>query len=353
MKSIRSLVLAASSILLLASCGGNSSTPAGDSKDSASVAPGASSIAPEASSATPESAKLTAVYGATSYRFMSAYPGYTFKQVTFLAEKIELYSDNTYVFTMDAKNLSGALTFDPEDSGDQNAVCNDRGQTVTAYYGTYSATEEEGIITVTCAAPNKGYTLATGNVTSGAGTLEGASKVKGFELSVDAETRAFDYLAPEADGEDKLGVPTDLVAYGSGSYRFMSAYPGYTFKQVTGITETVVLGKDKTYTLTVMSKNLSGALTFDPEDSGDQNAVCNDRGASYLVYYGSYTEETEEGIKTLNLAAPSKGYSLTVGNATQGTGYFEIPSEGHALPTEGTELSVDVETLSFDFVAIQ
>ncbi|MBQ7242717.1 MAG: hypothetical protein IJS52_00695, partial [Bacilli bacterium] len=306
-----------------------------------------------ASSEEAKEAKLLAAYGACGYSFMTAYPAYTFKQVTFSAEKLEIYDDNSYVFRLDNKMVSGSLSFDPENTGDTESAKNnsDRGQSTTVYMGSYASSEEEGLLTITLAAPTAGYTLTTGNATMGGASLVGAKKIKGFELLIDPTTFGFDFATVEADGEDLLPIPENLKTYSSGSYDFMSAYPGYTFKQVTGKLVQVELREDKTYSYTAMGKSLSGDLVFDPENTGNSEAVANDRGATYSVYEGTYEITEEEGLETITLAAPAVGYRLVVGNNTAGQAY--ISGDELELPSSGATLVVDSETLSFDYVELK
>jgi len=113
---------------------------------------------------------MTGMYGSGSYSFMSAYPGYTFKQVTTSVQTLTTYDDGTYVLTVTTKNLSGDLSFDPENKGDTATTgTNDRGQTVTNYYGTFTSTEAEGVLTVVLATPTAVTYIGSGNLTGGAG----------------------------------------------------------------------------------------------------------------------------------------------------------------------------------------
>lgn len=363
MKTLKPIILTATSLILLAACGGNESSatsnPVSNPASNPASNPTTSQVTSKegtptvASSEEVKEAKLVAAYGACGFNFMTAYPAYTFKQVTFSAEKLEIYDDNSYVFRLDNKMVSGSLSFDPENTGDTTTALenSDRGQNSTVYMGTYTSSEEEGLLTIDLAAPTMGYTLTTGNVTMGGASLVGAKKIKGLELLVDPTTYGFDFAAVEADGEDLLPLPEDLKTYSSGSYDFMSAYPAYTFKQVTGKLVQVELHEDKTYTYTAMGKSLSGDLVFDPENTGDSEAVANDRGATYAVYGGTYELSEEEGLETIVLAAPTDGYQLVVGNNTGGQSYAS--GDEIELPSEGATIVVDAETLSFDYAELK
>lgn len=99
-------------------------------------------------------ANLSGAYTASKLTFFTAYPTATYKQVTTAVQSIETYDDGTYVITVTTKSLSGDLAFDPSDAGvaDVSGV-NDRGQTLNIYYGTYTSTEEEGLLTLVLSAP--------------------------------------------------------------------------------------------------------------------------------------------------------------------------------------------------------
>lgn len=300
----------------------------------------------------PAPAVLTAAYGSGTFSFMSAYPGYTFKQVTTSVQNIEVYDDNTYVLTIVNKNLSGDLSFDPENNGTtETAGTNDRGQTVTVYYGAFTSSEEEGIISMTLKTPTHGYTLSSGNVTSGS-AFGGAKTFADTVVSIDSGTHAFDYVQLTT-GEEEVTAPATIAGvYGSGSFSFMSAYPGYTFKQVTTSVQNLVLHTDGTYELSVTNKNLSGNLSFDPENNGTTDtAGTNDRGQSLTVYKGTFTESENEGIKTVVLAIPTSGYSITSGNATSGSSF--VTGEEFTLLTEETTLTIDVATGAFDYATLK
>ena len=115
-----------------------------------------------------DAATLDAVYNSGTFTFMSAYPNFTFKQLTTSVQSLKTYSDGTYELTVTSKNLSGELAFDPSDSGDTSTSgTNDRGQLVDIYYGTFTSTEEEGFLTVTLSSPTEIVKSATGNVSTG------------------------------------------------------------------------------------------------------------------------------------------------------------------------------------------
>lgn len=113
-------------------------------------------------------ANLTATYTSGTFSFFSSYPSYTFKQLTTSTQTIKTYDDNTYELTVTYKYLSGDLSFDASDSGNNDVSgVNDRGQTVEIYYGTYTSTEEEGLLTLTLNSPTDIIKTAAGNVVSG------------------------------------------------------------------------------------------------------------------------------------------------------------------------------------------
>lgn len=357
MKSLKSLFLLSSSMLVLAACGGNSASNSSATGLSSSVTPTSESVSNKttevSSSEEEKEATLLAAYGACSYNFMSAYPGYTFKQLAFLTQSVEIYDDNTYALTLTSKMLSGSLSFDPQNNGDTTSAQEvvDRGQSLTRYYGSYTAKDEEGLITLDLAKPTSGYSLSTGNLAGGAGSYVGAPAIEALSILVDAETYSFDYAQLATVADETLAMPEGVKNYLAGTFSFMSAYPGYTFKQVSGATQHVELLADNTYVLTVTAKHLSGDLAFDPENTGNQEAVCNDRGAMMSVYKGTYTSSIEEGLDTVELSVPTGGYILGVGNLTAGAGYYT--GEEMTLLTEGVEIVADTENNSFDFAELK
>lgn len=140
--------------------------------------------------------------------FFSAYPEYTYKQATFSVQTLETYEDGTYCLTAVDSNFSGTLTF--ADDGTHEEV--PRGVNSTKYYGTFSAQEESGLLTITLSAPGSvavasnfsvgesvlGY-LNTDAWTDEMGTLAG-----GENGAMSAE----DYLASVAFDEISLIVDT-------------------------------------------------------------------------------------------------------------------------------------------------
>lgn len=327
-------------------------------------------------------AQLTGVYGSGTFSFMSAYPAYTFKQLTFSTQTIKTYDDNTYELTVTSKNVSGALAFDPEDSGNTDTSgSNDRGQSVTIYSGTYTANEEEGLLTLSLATPDQYISVATGNTVAGVTYYNTAAWTEAMstategktaseylatvafqpvEVIVDTSTYGFDYISLTKLAEGTaVTAKTDASikgVYGSGKFGFMSAYPAYTFKQVSGYTQTVVTYEDGTYEMTVATKNISGALAFDPEDAGNRDTSgSNDRGQSVVIYYGTYTSAEEEGLLTVNLSKPTKAVSVVTGNSTAGNAYTNSETNAEYLATvafDATELIVDTSTYGFDYATL-
>lgn len=117
---------------------------------------------------TEKAADLVASYNSSSYTFMTAFPNYTFKQLTTNVQNINVYDDNTYMLMVTTKSLSGDLKFDPSNSGDQVASANDRGCTITHYYGAYEKTEEDGMITLKLKKPTRVVYTATASATASA-----------------------------------------------------------------------------------------------------------------------------------------------------------------------------------------
>lgn len=97
--------------------------------------------------------KVTGVYTSNSISFMSAYPTFTYKQLTVASQTLTIYDDGTYCLADTSNMISGALNF-PDVATEEDAVSyNNRGVQVTCYYGTYTVTEEEGLLDVALAKP--------------------------------------------------------------------------------------------------------------------------------------------------------------------------------------------------------
>lgn len=167
--------------------------------------------------------QLTGYYASTSnVAFRSAYPEHTFKQATFGVQNIETFSDNTYCLTDTETFYSGALEFN--DNGKYDVV--PRGANITKYYGTYTAADEGGLVTLVLSKPtavisNSSYsaganpvgyvntnawTDAMGTAVGGDGPalsaeeyLESAAFPE-TTIIVDAAKTSFDYIA-FTDGE--------------------------------------------------------------------------------------------------------------------------------------------------------
>lgn len=87
----------------------------------------------------------------TKLEYFSAYPQFTFKQLTTVVQNVKIYSDDTYQLTVTRASYSGALIFD--DNGTYDA--NDRGNSIMTYFGTYTKTSEEGLMTVVLNTPTR------------------------------------------------------------------------------------------------------------------------------------------------------------------------------------------------------
>ena len=158
-------------------------------------------------------ADLTNVYNSGTFTFMSAYPNFTFKQLTTSVQTLKTYSDGTYELTVTSKNISGELAFDPSDSGDTDVSgTNDRGQLVDIYYGTFTSTEEEGFLTVTLSSPTEIVKSATGNVSTGTYYYNTLAWTDAMGQAAAGEGNAAlteeDYLAANAFGQISIVVDT-------------------------------------------------------------------------------------------------------------------------------------------------
>ena len=76
--------------------------------------------------------------------FMSAFPESTFKQASFGTQTLELIGEETYKLTSTISHHSGELEF--SDDGNHSQV--PRGADVMVYYGSYTATDQDGLITI-------------------------------------------------------------------------------------------------------------------------------------------------------------------------------------------------------------
>ncbi len=158
---------------------------------------------------------LTATYGSSSHTFMSAYPQYTFKQLTTIVQTINVYDDGTYMLVQNSRSLSGSLSFDPSNSGDTNISASDRGYETKIFYGTYTSAEEEGMITLTISAPtgavyvSSGGTMGGGYYTTYAWTDEMSAAAGGEDGAMTAEQ----YLESVSYGEKSIIVDTSTMSF--------------------------------------------------------------------------------------------------------------------------------------------
>lgn len=159
---------------------------------------------------------LTATYGSSSHTFMSAYPGYTFKQLTTIVQTINVYDDGTYMLVQNSRSLSGSLAFDPSNTGDTDiSGVSDRGYETKIFYGTYTSAEEDGMITLTISAPtgavyvSSGGTMGGGYYTTYAWTDEMSAAAGGEDGAMTAEQ----YLESVSYGEKSIIVDTSTMSF--------------------------------------------------------------------------------------------------------------------------------------------
>ncbi len=159
---------------------------------------------------------LTATYGSSSHTFMSAYPGYTFKQLTTIVQTINVYDDGTYMLVQNSRSLSGDLSFDPSNSGDTDiSGVSNRGYETKIFYGTYTSAEEEGMITLTISAPtgavyvSSGGAMGGGYYTTYAWTDEMSAAAGGENGAMTAEQ----YLESVSYGEKSIIVDTSTMSF--------------------------------------------------------------------------------------------------------------------------------------------
>lgn len=168
------------------------------------------------------------------------------------------------------------------------------------------------------------------------------------------------------------GAPSLTATYGSSTHTFFSAYPGFTYKQLTTVVQTVNVYDDGSYSLVQNSRSLSGDLSFDPSNSGDMDiSGVSDRGYETRIFEGTYTSVEEDGMITLTLSAPSSAVVLSSGSAT-GNYYYNTLAwtdemgtlaggDGAAMTAEQYLVSVaysektvivDTSTMSFTYVEL-
>lgn len=159
---------------------------------------------------------LTETYGSSSHTFMSAYPGYTFKQLTTIVQTINVYDDGTYMLVQNSRSLSGDLSFDPSNSGDTDiSGVSNRGYETKIFYGTYTSAEEEGMITLTISAPtgavyvSSGGAMGGGYYTTYAWTDEMSAAAGGENGAMTAEQ----YLESVSYGEKSIIVDTSTMSF--------------------------------------------------------------------------------------------------------------------------------------------
>ena len=159
---------------------------------------------------------LTATYGSSSHTFMSAYPGYTFKQLTTIVQTINVYDDGTYMLVQNSRSLSGDLSFDPSNSGDTDiSGVSNRGYETKIFYGTYTSAEEEGMITLTISAPTGAVYVSSGGAMGGryyttyAWTDEMSAAAGGENGAMTAEQ----YLESVSYGEKSIIVDTSTMSF--------------------------------------------------------------------------------------------------------------------------------------------
>ena len=166
-------------------------------------------------------ANLVGSYSTGSLKFQSQYPAFTVKFLSVRVQGVSLYDDNTYVFTESMQILNGSLSFDPSNTGDADISDTSlNGSSNAYYYGEYTSTEEEGILTVTMKAPTrivlsrtdsylaKAGFFDTANWTETMGTLAGSEEEpataekfladNGYEettFTIDETTYSFNYIA--------------------------------------------------------------------------------------------------------------------------------------------------------------
>ena len=277
-KKFRALALLAAcvacavGIASFAGCGGGS-----EDDDTGTGSTSASSGTETGSTGDDTSAAKTLIgsYNSSTMTFYSVYPTYTYKQLTFSVESLNVYDDGTYSMIVTDKTASGELSFDASNTGDTDiSGTNDRGCAITYYYGGCSYEEEEGLITVGLSSPDRIVYTATATASGdsatfydtadwtddmtsaygdGADAYLSATAFADTEVLVDGTTWGFDYIDVSGAGESKTasaGTSDGLIgSYNSSTMTFYSVYPTYTYKQLTFSVESLNVYDDGTYSM--------------------------------------------------------------------------------------------------------
>jgi hypothetical protein len=162
-------------------------------------------------------AKLSGSYNSESHiDFFTAYPGYTYRQATFTVQNLETYDDGTYILTVVAPTFSGGLTFDPLGTGDTHYSATDRGNLAAKYYGTFTSSDEGGLLLTVLAKPTRVTYNYRGTSTT-AYFADTANWTEAMGIAVVAEgatpATASEYLAKMAFAEVTLLIDPVLLNF--------------------------------------------------------------------------------------------------------------------------------------------
>ena len=338
---------------------------------------------------------LVGSYNSSTVTFYSAYPSYTYKQLTFSVESLNVYDDDSYDLIVTDKSASGELSFDASNTGDTDiSGTNDRGCAITYYYGTCTTEEEEGLITIALSSPDRVVYTATATASGASATFYdtaawtddmtsaygdsadaylSATAFADTTVLVDGTTWGFDYIDVSGAGESKsasAGTSDGLVgSYNSSTMTFYSAYPSYTYKQLTFSVESLNVYEDGTYSMIVTDKTASGELSFDASNTGDTDiSGTNDRGCAITYYYGTCTTEEEEGLITASLSAPTRVVYTATATASGASATFydtdnwtddmtsaygdSADAYLSAMAFSATSVLIDGTTWGFDFLSL-
>lgn len=109
--------------------------------------------------------KVTGSYMSNNnYSYQNFSPTYNYRLLTVSSEQIETYDDDTYCFTVNSISYSN-VTFGENIASDK-ATANDRGSSITKFYGAYTAvTDSEGDINLTIKTPTRVVFAQSGKLT--------------------------------------------------------------------------------------------------------------------------------------------------------------------------------------------
>ena len=298
-------------------------------------------------------------------------PAYNYYTTTFAFETLDLYDDNTYQFNIVSMTFSGVVL--PEEGNDGSG--NERENSVTRYYGTYTAEEDEldeDILNIELASPGRVvvfndasefYDTAnwTATMSKKAGTTY--SYDENYQrIAVEGEKSALEYLKENVftslslaavtneskiDFEEielgndnaKLGTYSDGLNGGYSSpavFAYNNNRPTYNYYTTTFAMQTLETYADGKYIFNQYSSTFSGVVL--PEEGSDGSG--NERENSQISSYGTYTSEVDDLDEDTTHISLSASTRLVVRN--DASEYYDTANWTAAMSKKaGTTYSYD------------